>query len=39
MLDTGAGWAGGYLTLMDLNSGEYWQSSRVDLLYPEFRGR
>lgn len=39
MLDTGAGWTGGYLTIMDTGSGEYWQSSRVDLLYPGICGR
>lgn len=37
-LDTGAGFTGP-LTLMDVNSGEYWQSDPVCDLYPNERGR
>lgn len=33
-LDTGAGFTGP-LTLMDVNTKEYWQSDRVDALYPD----
>lgn len=39
MMDTGAGWPGGYLTLMDIDSGEYFQSDPVSGLYPGSRGR
>jgi len=39
MMDTGAGWPGGRLTLMDLETRELYFSDRVDLLYPEERGR
>ncbi len=39
MMDTGAGWPGGVLTLMDIDSGKYWQSDPVNTLYPGFRGR
>lgn len=37
-LDTGAGW-NGKLTIMDIDTKEYWQSDFVTLLYPEKRGR
>ena len=37
-LDTGGGW-NGKLTLMDLNTKEYWQSDLTPSLYPEIRGR
>lgn len=37
-LDTGGGW-GGVLTIMDINTKEYWQSDVVKTLYPEERGR
>ena len=37
-LDTGAGWSG-KLTIMDANSGSYWQSDFVKELYPKERGR
>ena len=37
-LDTGAGW-NGYLTIMDVNTKEYWQSDRVMDLYPEGHAR
>jgi serine/threonine protein phosphatase 1 len=33
-LDQGAGW-GGKLTLMDVNTHEYWQSDPVSTLYPD----
>lgn len=36
-LDQGAGW-GGYLTIMDVATEEYWQSDRVKDLYPEIKG-
>lgn len=38
LLDTGAGW-GGKLTLMDIDTKEYWQSDLAPDLYPEERGR
>jgi serine/threonine protein phosphatase 1 len=37
-LDTGGGWEG-KLTIMDLDTREFWQSDFVDKLYPEERGR
>ncbi len=37
-LDTGAGWAG-KLTIMDIDSKEYWQSDLVTRLYPNDKGR
>jgi len=33
LLDTGAGWKGGVLTIMDIDSHEYFQSDTVDKLY------
>lgn len=39
MMDTGAGFAGGVLSMMDIDSGNYWQSDPVNILYPEFMGR
>jgi serine/threonine protein phosphatase 1 len=35
LMDTGAGWPGGVLTIMDLDSKEYFQSDPVDRLYGE----
>ena len=37
-LDTGAGW-NGKLTIMDVDTKEYWQSDKVSTLYPEEKGR
>ena len=37
-LDTGCGWSG-KLTIMDVNSKEYWQSDYSKELYPEEKGR
>lgn len=37
-LDQGAGWDG-YLTIMDVDTKEFWQSDRVPTLYPEKKGR
>ena len=37
-LDTGAGWSG-KLTIMDIDSHEYWQSDPVPDLYPHILGR
>lgn len=37
-LDTGAGWEG-CLTIMDVDTHEYWQSDPVPQLYPELVGR
>lgn len=39
MMDTGAGFAGGILTIMEIDTGIYFQSDPVNNLYPEFRGR
>lgn len=38
VLDTGAGWSG-KLTIMDIDSYEYWQSDLVPDLYPQLPGR
>lgn len=37
-IDTGGGWSG-KLTIMDIDSHEYWQSNLVPDLYPHIRGR
>jgi serine/threonine protein phosphatase 1 len=37
-LDTGAGW-NGVLTIMDVDTEEYWQSDNVRKLYPNTVGR
>jgi len=37
-LDQGAGWEG-KLTIMDIDSKEYWQSDMVKDLYPDVKGR
>jgi serine/threonine protein phosphatase 1 len=37
-LDTGAGW-NGQLTIMDIDSKEFWQSDFTTVLHPEKRGR
>jgi serine/threonine protein phosphatase 1 len=37
-LDTGAGW-NGQLTIMDIDSKEFWQSDFTTVLHPEERGR
>lgn len=37
-LDTGGGW-GGYLTIMDVDTKEYWQSDNVKELYKNEKGR
>jgi serine/threonine protein phosphatase 1 len=37
-LDTGAGWSG-KLTIMDVNTKDYWQSDTVKSLYPNETGR
>lgn len=37
-LDTGGGW-GGKLTIMDIDTKEFWQSDLVSSLYPEEKGR
>ena len=34
-VDTGAGWSGGKLTIMDVDTKEFWQSDVVDTLYPK----
>jgi serine/threonine protein phosphatase 1 len=39
MMDTGAGWPGGKLTLMDIDEGTCWSSDVVSELYPEVPGR
>jgi serine/threonine protein phosphatase 1 len=30
LMDTGAGWSGGRLTIMDVDTKEYWQSDRLE---------
>jgi serine/threonine protein phosphatase 1 len=37
-LDTGGGW-GGKLTIMNVDTKEYWQSDTVSDLYPGIKGR
>ena len=37
-LDTGGGWDG-FITIMDMDTKEYWQSDSGVDLYPEFKGR
>ena len=37
-LDTGGGFKG-KISIMDINTKEYWQSDNGDILYPEFKGR
>lgn len=37
-LDTGAGW-GGKLTIMDIDTNEFWQSDLVEELYPDDTSR
>lgn len=39
MMDTGAGWPGGKLTIMDIDTKEYFQSDYVNELYKDERGR
>lgn len=39
MMDTGAGWTGGKLSIMDVDTKEYWQSDVVDTLYPGVKAR
>ncbi len=37
-LDTGGGWFG-YITIMDIETKEFWQSDDAKSLYPDFTGR
>jgi serine/threonine protein phosphatase 1 len=39
LMDTGAGWPGGVLTMMDIDSKKIFQSDQVDRLYKGVRGR
>lgn len=39
LIDTGAGWPGGVLTIMDCETKQYFQSDPVDSLYPGFSSR
>jgi serine/threonine protein phosphatase 1 len=39
MMDTGAGWPGGKLTIMNIDSSEYFSSDAVDTLYPNISVR
>jgi serine/threonine protein phosphatase 1 len=39
IMDTGAGWPGGVLTMMDIRSKEWVSSRPVDTLYPGYSGR
>jgi serine/threonine protein phosphatase 1 len=39
MMDTGAGWPGGMLTMMDIDTGEQFASDDVSELYSESKGR
>lgn len=37
-IDTGGGWFG-YITIMDIDTKEFWQSDNALSLYPDFKGR
>jgi serine/threonine protein phosphatase 1 len=39
LMDTGAGYRGGVLTMMNIDTRETFVSERVDLLYPDYYGR
>ncbi|TRX50410.1 serine/threonine protein phosphatase [Fulvivirga sp. M361] len=39
LMDTGAGWEGGRLSMMDIDSSEVFASDQVDTLYPPGSGR
>ncbi len=39
MMDTGAGWPGGVLSMMNVDTKEVFASQQVDMLYPGIRGR
>jgi serine/threonine protein phosphatase 1 len=39
MIDTGAGWAGGTLSMMDIDKMSLFKSDKVDMLYKDFSGR
>jgi len=39
MMDTGAGWPGGLLTIRDIDTGMNYSSNVVSELYPDFQGR
>ncbi len=39
LMDTGAGWPGGVLTMMDIDTGEYFGSDVVSMLYEDYAGR
>jgi len=39
LMDTGAGWPGGKLAIMNMDTREFFLSDRVDRLYPKFKGR
>ncbi len=39
MMDTGAGWPGGVLSIMNINTKEVFISKRVDILYPGVKSR
>ena len=39
MMDTGAGWSRGKLTMMDIDTKEYYQSGIIQGYYPFFEGR
>lgn len=39
LMDTGAGWPGGVLSMIDIDNKELFQSSIVNDLYPKYKGR
>lgn len=39
MMDTGAGWPGGVLSIMDIDTKEFFTSEQVERLYPGIHGR
>ncbi len=39
LMDTGAGWPGGVLTIMNIDTMDYFSSSPVEALYREYKGR
>ena len=39
LMDTGAGWNGGHLSMMEVSTGKLFRSKPVDEFFPHFKGR
>ena len=39
LMDTGAGWSGGCLSMMEVSTGKIFRSKPVDEFFPDFKGR